>query len=280
MKNFNADLNVVINAIKKASVGISRDFYEIEKLQISKKGVADFVTNADLKAEKTLVATLQKARPQYSFLTEESGEIQSIEPQNRDIEYKWVIDPIDGTFNFMHGLPFFCISIALVKIEQNKKSVLLGAVSNPINNEIFWAGRNEGAYLLDQMGGRRKMIVSKHNNFEKMICGINYCNIAYYQMSCSGKNKYLEYVQQKNAHIRMFGASALEMAYLADGRINLLVQDKMKAWDYAAGLLLIKEAGGVVKDLSGNDFEFDTDDGSIAGNIETVMEIEKNSKGV
>ena len=274
MKNFNADLNVTLEAVRKASVGISRDFYEIEKLQISKKGVADFVTNADLKTERTLVSYLQKARPKYSFLTEERGEIQSIEEGEENVEYKWIIDPIDGTFNFMHGVPFFCISIALVKIEKNKTFILLGVVCNPSNNEVFWAGQNMGAYLIDHLGTHRKIRITKHNDFEKMICGTNA------NMPSTKVIKYLEYVQEKNANIRVFGASALEMAYLADGRINLLIQEKINIWDYIAGLLLIREAGGIVRDFHKEDFQPNADSGMIAGNVETVMEIEKNSKDV
>ena len=276
MKNFSADLKIVFDAIEKALAGISRDFYEIEKLQISKKGVADFVTHADLRTEKILISSLQKARPEYSFLTEESGEIQSIDEKDENVEYKWIIDPIDGTFNFMHGIPFFCISIALVKIEKGKTSIVLGVVCNPSNKEFFWAEKNEGAYLIDYIGIRRKIRVTKHNDFEKMICGTNTNDV----VSCVDVVKYLGYIQKKKANIRIFGASALEMAYLADGRINLLVQDKINVWDYAAGLLLIQEAGGVVKDFNGEDFQFGTDSGMIAGNIDVVTDIEKNTKNV
>ena len=276
MKNFKADLKVVLDAIEEVLPGISRDFYEIEKLQISKKGVADFVTNADLRTEKTLVSLLQKARPKYSFLTEESGEVQSIDKEDENVKYKWIIDPIDGTFNFMHGIPFFCISIALVKIEKNKTSVVLGVVCNPSNKEIFWAAENMGAYLIDYIGTQRKIRVTKHSDFEKMICGTNINDV----ISYTDTLKYLKYVQKKKANVRIFGASALEMAYLADGRINILVQDKMKVWDYAAGLLLVREAGGVVKDFNEEDFQFAANSGTIAGNVDVVTDIERNSKNV
>ena len=138
MKNFNADLNVILEAIRKASIKISKDFYEIEKLQVSKKGVANFVTNTDLAAEKTLIYHLQKSRPEYSFLTEESGKIDSLKNTNSDQpEYKWIIDPIDGTFNFMHGIPFFCISIALAKITKDESSIILGVIHNPLVMKHF-----------------------------------------------------------------------------------------------------------------------------------------------
>jgi myo-inositol-1(or 4)-monophosphatase len=276
MKNFNADLNVVLDAVRKVVPRISRDFYEVEKLQVSRKGVADFVTNTDLKTEQTLVSQLQKSRPEYSFLTEESGELHSSNNTNTDkIEYKWVIDPIDGTFNFMHGIPFFCISIALVKIENGHTSVLLGVVCNPSNNEIFYAGQGMGAHLINHLGTHRKIRVAQHRDFERVICA-SHDN----PFSTGNLNNYIKYVQNKHCKIRIFGASALEMAYLADGRINLLIQGKLNVWDYAAGLLIIREAGGVVKDLNGEEFEFNVDSGIMAGNKDMIAEIEKNSKNV
>ncbi|WPX96539.1 inositol monophosphatase family protein [Candidatus Bandiella euplotis] len=276
MKNFNADLNVVLDAIRKALPRISRDFYEVEKLQISKKGVTDFVTNTDLKTEKTLVTHLQKARADYGFLTEESGELPSLNgTKNLGFEYRWVIDPIDGTFNFMHGIPFFCISVALVKIENNKTSVLLGVICNPSNNEIFYAGRNMGAHLIDHLGTHRKMRIPHHKDFERVVCAVHD------NPHPTGRlNEYIDYVQKKHCRTRIFGASALEMAYLADGRINLLIQGKLNVWDYAAGLLIIREAGGVVRDLNGKDFEFNVDSGIMAGNQDMIEEIEKGYKNV
>jgi myo-inositol-1(or 4)-monophosphatase len=273
MKNFNADLNVVLEAVRKASVKITKDFYEVEKLQISKKGVANFVTKTDLTAEKILIYHLQKSRPEYSFITEESGILESIKNDNSDqTKYKWIIDPIDGTFNFMHGVPFFCISVALAKITKDESSILLGVVCNPVNNEIFWAGKNMGAFLIDSMGIQRKIKVSAHNDYERVICAIH---------DDSNRNatikKYLNFIHLKHSKIRIFGASALEMAYLADGRINLLIQGKLHLWDYAAGLILIREAGGVVRDLNGKDLELNIYEGVIAGNDRLVSEIEKSS---
>jgi myo-inositol-1(or 4)-monophosphatase len=273
MKNFNADLNIVLDAVRKAVPRISRDFYEVEKLQVSRKGVADFVTNTDLQTEKTIVFHLQKARPEYSFLTEESGELESANANDeKDIEYKWVIDPIDGTFNFMHGIPFFCISIALVKIENGHTSVCLGVVCNPSNNEIFYAGENMGAHLINHLGTHRKIKIAQHRDFERVICA------SHDNPFSTGKlYDYIKYAQEKNCKMRIFGASALEMAYLADGRINLLIQGKLNVWDYAAGLLIIREAGGVVRDLHGKNFEFNVDSGIMAGSKEMLAEIEKNS---
>lgn len=273
MKSFSADLNIVLQAIRKASIRIVKDFYEIERLQISKKGVADFVTNADLKAEKIIILHLQKSRPKYSFITEESGTIrQTHDSKLNAIEYKWIVDPIDGTFNFMHGIPFFCISVALIKVQSNKSTILLGVICNPINQEIFWAGKQTGAFLIDSLGIQRKIRVSKHIHYEKVLC-----------TTCDNKNinsqikKYLDFIQSNNGKIRVFGASALEMAYLADGRINLFIQRKLNIWDYAAGILLIQEAGGIIKDLNRNNVNLKIEDGMIAGNYELVNNIESNS---
>jgi myo-inositol-1(or 4)-monophosphatase len=280
MKSFNADLNVVLQAVRKASMRVSRDFYELEKLQISKKGLGDFVTTADIKAEKIIIEALQKARPEYSFLTEETGFIEKVgEKESGKIEYKWIIDPIDGTFNFMNGIPFFCISIALVKIEQSKSSILLGVVCSPSNNEIFWAGQNMGAFVINHLGTHRKIKVTAHDDFERMIC-------ATYDNKHFTKNlkEYVNYFRNKHGKVRVFGSSALELAYLADGRINLLIQGRLNVWDYAAGLLIVTEAGGVVHDLEGEEFlvnvenDLAADTGIIAGNIATVINVEKNYK--
>lgn len=271
MKNFNADLNVVLEAVRKASVKITKDFYEIEKLQISKKGVANFVTKTDLTAEKILIYYLQKNRPEYSFITEESGILESVKKDDSDpAEYKWIIDPIDGTFNFMHGLPFFCISIALAKITKDESTILLGVVCNPVNNEIFWAGKDMGAFLIDSLGIQRKIRVASHNDYERVICATHDDSNSNDKMK-----KYLSFIHSRHSKIRILGASALEMAYLADGRINLLIQGRLHLWDYAAGLILIREAGGVVRDLNEKNLGLNVYEGVIAGNNKLVSEIEK-----
>ena len=273
MKNFYADLNILLQAIRKASIRIIKDFYEIERLQISKKGVADFVTTADLNAERVIISHLQKSRPKYSVITEESGSLQQTHnDQLNAIEYKWVIDPIDGTFNFMHGIPFFCISVALIKIQDGESTALLGAICNPISKEIFWAGKQVGAFLIDSLGIQKKIRISHHICYEKILC-----------TTCDNKNinskirKYLNFIQSKHSKIRIFGSSALEMAYLADGRINLLIQGKLNVWDYAAGTLIIQEAGGIIRDLDKNNFNLNIQGGMIAGNHRLVNNVENNS---
>jgi len=273
MNNFKADLNIVLEAVRKASIKITKDFYEIEKLQISKKGVANFVTSSDIAAEKTLINYLQKSRPQYCFLTEESGFIPALQENNNNdgIKYQWIIDPIDGTSNFMHGLPYFCISVGLAKIGKFESSIILGVIHNPIVNETFWAVKRNGAFLIDSLGIQRKMKVSPNNDYEQLICAIQENCISHHKL----KN-YQNYIQSKYVKQRIFGASALELAYLADGRINLLIQGKLNLWDYAAGLILVKEAGGVVRDLNLKDLDLNMQDGIIAGNKTLLNDIEKN----
>lgn len=270
MKNYNADLNVILEATRKASVQIIKDFYEIEKLQVSKKGIANFVTNTDLSVERTLVYHLQRNRPDYDFLTEESEKIDNTKiPQYNEVKYKWIIDPIDGTFNFMHGIPFFCISIALAKITQKDSSIILGVIHNPISNETFWGAKKIGAFLIDSLGIQRKIKVAQHNNYERIIYATHdYLNSSKKLKQCQ------KYLYSKHSKARILGASALELAYLADGRINLFVQGKLNIWDYAAGLIIIREAGGVVKDLNQKDLTLNLIDGIIAGNKKLVNEIE------
>ena len=268
MKNFNADLNIVLDAIRKASIRITKDFYEVEKLQVSKKGVANFVTKTNLTVEKVLIHHLQKRRPEYSFITEEKGMLESIK-QNDEAEYKWIIDPIDGTFNFMHGVPFFCISVALAKVYKGVLTILLGVICNPINNEIFWAAKGQGSFLIDSLGIQRKIRVAAHNDYERVIC-----TTRDYDNSNGMVKKYLDFIHLRHSKIRMFGSSALEMAYLADGRINLFIQGRLNLWDYAAGYILIKEAGGTIRDFNQKDFNVTLHKGIIAGNYKLISEIE------
>ncbi|MFQ3307249.1 MAG: myo-inositol-1(or 4)-monophosphatase [Candidatus Midichloriaceae bacterium] len=269
MKNFKADLNIVLEAVRKASVNIARDFYELENLQVSRKGIADFVTKTDLKTEKTLIYHLQKARPEYAFLTEESGEI--FPESGNDFEYKWIIDPIDGTSNFMNSIPFFCISIALVKVEDGKQDVQLGVICNPISNEIFWAIKGEGAFVIDHMGLQKKARISKHDDFEKMLCATQ----DYFRYEGRAK-QYMDYIMKKHCKIRIFGTSALELAYLSDARINIAMAKCLNVWDYAAGMLLVKESGGVITDFNHEPLTLINDNGIIAGSHSVIEDIKNN----
>ena len=208
----------MIKASEKASKILIRDFGEIEKLQVSKKGPTDFVTNSDLKVEKIIMEELEKARPNYSLISEENG-IKN----NKDDENTWIIDPIDGTINFLHGIPHFAISIAL----RSKNEIISGLIFDPIKNEMFYAEKNNGAFFNNQ-----RIRVSKKNE-------INDCLFA-----TGGKIKF-----EPKIPFRKSGSAALDMAYVAAGRYDGYFQSNLNLWDIAAGIILIKEAGGVINEI-------------------------------
>ena len=223
MNSISANLNIMIKASEKASKILIRDFGEIEKLQVSKKGPSDFVTNSDLKAEKIILEELIKARPNYSIISEENGI-----KKNKDKNNTWIIDPIDGTINFLHGIPHFAISIAL----KTKNEIVSGLIFDPIKNEMFFAEKNNGAFFNNQ-----RIRVSKKNQ-------INDCLFA-----TGGKIK-----NEPDLPFRKSGSAALDMAYVAAGRYDGYFQHNLNLWDIAAGIILIKEAGGILNeiDLSNN----------------------------
>ena len=221
MKSISANLNIMIKASEKASKIIIRDFGEIENLQVSKKGPTDFVTNSDLKVEKIIVDELKKARPNFSFITEENGT-----ENNKDNKNTWIIDPIDGTVNFLHGIPHFAISIAL----KSNGEIISGLIYDPIKDEMFYAEKNNGAFI-----NNRRIRVSKKND-------LNNCLFA--------SNDHLD--EELNLPIRKTGCAALDMAYVASGRFDGYFQNNLNLWDVAAGIILIKEAGGVINDMDLN----------------------------
>ena len=218
MQSISPHLNIMIKASEKASKALIRDFGEIEKLQVSSKGPSDFVTNADIKTEKIIIEELKKAKPHYSILSEEKGlEL------NKDKNKTWIIDPIDGTINFLHGVPHFAISIAL-KIE---KEIIAGLIFDPIKNEIFYAEKNNGAYFNNQ-----RVRVSRKNEIKECLFGTG------------GK---LE--ENYNFLYRKSGSAALDLAYVAAGRYDGYFQKNLKVWDIAAGALIVTEAGGLLNDI-------------------------------
>jgi len=218
MNSISANLNIMIKASEKASKILIRDFGELEKLQVSKKGPKDFVTNADIKAEKIIIDELKKARPNYSIISEENG----VE-KNKDEVNSWIIDPIDGTINFLHGVPHFAISIAL----KSKNEIICGLIFDPIKDELFYAEKNNGAFFNNQ-----RIRVSKKND-------INECLFAIGKL----ENKI-------DLTFRRSGCAALDMAYVASGRYDGYFQKNLKIWDIAAGIILIKEAGGVINEIN------------------------------
>ena len=224
MNSISANLNIMIKASEKASKILIRDFGEVEKLQISVKGPSDFVSNADTKAEKIIINELMKAKKNYSILSEECGS-----KINSDSENVWIIDPIDGTINFLHGVPHFAISIAL----KSNNEIISGLIYDPIKDEMFYAEKNNGAFFNNQ-----RIKVSKKKDIEGCLFGTG------------GKEKI-----EADLITRKSGSAALDMAYVAAGRYDGYFQNNLNLWDIAAGIVIVKEAGGIINkiNLSEND---------------------------
>jgi len=237
MKLSSANINVMVQACRKASKNLIRDFGEVEKLQVSVKGPGDFVTMTDKKVEKILIEELSKARSNYSILSEEIGEIKN------DEEFRWIIDPIDGTANFLHGIPHFGISIALEK----KKEIICGIIFDPIKNEIFSAEKGNGSYLNNQ-----RMRVASRKKLEECILFTGGPKKSS-KNSESALTEYKKFSSKAFLPIRKMGSASLDMAYVAAGRCDGFWQRDLNYWDIAAGILLVKEAGGYVTDFKGND---------------------------
>jgi myo-inositol-1(or 4)-monophosphatase len=227
---------VMERAVRKAGKGLVRDFGEVEHLQVSIKGPSDFVSTADLAAERALKAELEKARPGYSFLMEESGVTRGT-----DRDHVWIVDPLDGTTNFLHSIPHFAISVAL----QHKGELLAGMIYNPVVDELYWAEKGKGAYLND----RRLRVSGRRDLGEALIgTGIPFrgrgeaADHAHYL-------KLLGATMARTAGVRRPGAAALDLAYVAAGRFDGFFEIGLNKWDIAAGILLIREAGGFVGDI-------------------------------
>ena len=219
MISISSNLNIMIKAAEKASKSIIRDFGEVEKLQVSKKGPYDFVTKTDKQVEKVLIEELSKIKKNYSFLSEEVGTIK-----NRDKENVWIIDPIDGTTNFLHGIPHFAICIAL----QSKGEIVSGLIFDPIKDEMYYSEKNKGAFLNNQ-----RLRVSKKSSLDDCLFSSNH-----------------EGVKFSDLNMRYSGCAALDLAYVASGRLDGFFHNKINLWDVAAGALMVEEAGGIVNDLN------------------------------
>ncbi len=226
----------MVKACRKAAKPLIRDFGEIEKLQVSVKGPGDFVTASDKKVEKILIEELQIARPNYSILSEEIGEI------NKDESFKWIIDPIDGTANFLHGIPHFGISVGL----EHNKEIICGIIFDPIKDEIFLAEKGNGAYLNNQ-----RIRVAARSKLEECIIftGGPRNNSKSRELSL---DEYKKFSAKTLIPIRKMGSASLDMAYVAAGRCDGFWQRNLNYWDIAAGIILVKEAGGFVTDFTGN----------------------------
>lgn len=230
MSNKPAIINVMENAARKATRGLVRDFGEVEQLQVSRKGPADFVSAADMRAEKIIGAELTKGRPDFGLVMEESGASVAGDGENR-----WIVDPLDGTTNFLHGIPHFAVSIA----HQCGDDIVAGVVYEPIRDEMFWAAKGGGAYLND-----RRLRVSARTQMADSVIATG--------LPFKGAPKHPRYldtvaaIMPKVAGIRRFGSAALDLAWVAAGRYDGFWEYGLSSWDMAAGILLVREAGGMV----------------------------------
>jgi myo-inositol-1(or 4)-monophosphatase len=228
-------INVMAGAARKAARGLVRDFGEVEQLQVSLKGPANFVSQADLKAEHLLVAELSKARPAVGFLLEEGGE-----KPGKDPKYRWIIDPLDGTTNFLHGVPHFAISIAFEK----EGEILAGVVLDPVRDEMFWAEKGKGAFVND-----RRLRVSARRELKDAVIATGIPHLG--RPEPDRFRRELDAVMGEVAGVRRFGTASLDLAYVAAGRFDAYWERHLGAWDIAAGTIIVREAGGVVTDLEG-----------------------------
>jgi myo-inositol-1(or 4)-monophosphatase len=229
-------MNVMTAAALKAGRGLKRDFGEVENLQVSVKGPGDFVSAADTKAEKTIHAELAKARPGYGFILEEGGVVEG-----SDKSHVWHIDPLDGTTNFLHGVPIFAVSIALAREGQ----IVAACVYNPATDDMFVAEKGQGAYL-----NNRRLRVSGRRDIAEALIGCGAPHIG----KRDGHERFqaeLAAVMAKVTNIRRLGAAALDLCFVAAGRLDAYWERDLKSWDLAAGLLIVREAGGFVTDLGG-----------------------------
>ncbi len=222
MNSISPNLNIMIKACEKASKVIIRDFGELENLQVKKKGPKDFVTKTDKRVEDILIQELSKSKKNYSFITEETGIIN-----NSDKDTFWIIDPIDGTTNFLHGIPHFAISIAL----KFKNEIKSGIVFDPIKNEMFYAEKNSGSFFNNQ-----RIRVSKKNDLDDCLFATNHLGAKF-----------------SDLNLRYTGCAALDLAYVGSGKLDGFFHNNINIWDIAAGTLIVQEAGGKVNDI--NKFE-------------------------
>ncbi|MDX8525054.1 inositol monophosphatase family protein [Mesorhizobium sp. MSK_1335] len=242
-------LNVMVQAAMKAGRSLSRDFGEVQNLQVSMKGPGDYVSQADRKAEEIVFAELSKARPGYAFLMEERGAVEG-----EDAQHRWLVDPLDGTTNFLHGIPIFSVSIAL----ERQGQIVAGVVYNPAMDELYTAERGGGAFMND----RRLRVAGRSKLTDAVIsCGVPHL----------GRGQHgnflieLRNVMAEVSGVRRLGSAALDLAYVAAGRVDGFWETGLSSWDIAAGTLLVREAGGFVSDMDGGQGMLDNGE-VVAGN--------------
>lgn len=252
-----AIINVMLLAVRKATQRLPRDFNEVDQLQISRKGAVNFVTEADLRTEKILYEELKKARPKYGFLMEESGEVKG-----DDAEYRWVIDPLDGTSNFIHAVPYFATSLAVEKTTAEGTEIIAGVIYDIIHDEMFVAEKGKGAFV-----NNRRLHVSKRNRDYYFVTGTAKFK-SEYSPRCSDLSREAD---QMEAVIRRSGSAALDLAYVAAGRYDAAWYPHLQKWDMAAGILLVKEAGGIISLLGEEGDAYET--GGILAASETSHKV-------
>lgn len=235
MPHASAVMTIMINAARKTAKGLRRDFGETEALQVSKKGAADFVSRADLRAEQAIYEELSKGRPKYGFVMEERGEIEGADNSNR-----WIVDPLDGTTNFLHGLPHFAISIAL----ERDRQPYAGVIYNPATDELYWAEKGEGAFVNDR---RLRVSTRSDLDFALFATGLPFKGRPGREQAL----KETDCILANTAGIRRYGSAALDLAYVAAGRFDAYWERGLNSWDVAAGIVLVREAGGIVTEIDG-----------------------------
>ena len=256
-------LNVMIAAARKAGRALKRDFGEVEKLQVSMKGPANFVSAADRRAEETLYAELAKARPGYGFLGEEGGV-----REGADKTHTWIVDPLDGTTNFLHGIPQFCISIGL----EREGQMVSGVIYNPVTDDLYTAEKGHGAYL----NNKRLRVAARKDLASSVIAtGLPFMG----KEGHARASAEMAEVMNVTAGIRRFGSASLDLAYVAAGRFDAFWERSLQAWDIAAGIVLLREAGGMITDLRGG-ADMLTQGSVLAGNENLHPQLLKLLKGV
>lgn len=243
--SYSPTIAVMIKAAEKAARSLIRDFGEVEKLQVSIKGPNDFFSAADLKAEKIIMEELQKARPSYGFLLEEGGEIEG-----EDERYRFIVDPLDGTNNFLHSNPNFCTTIALEKTENGKSEIIAGVTLLPATRDIYWAEKGKGAWLIggENASSLRLRVAARKKIEDSALC------VASFRKDIPK----MENSADKASAIRCIGSTAIALAYVAAGRFDGFFQAYTQPWDIAAGIILVQEAGGASCDIEGGKRYFET----------------------
>src|SRR5580765_5912533 len=249
-----ATITVMIRAVFAAAKSLKRDFGEVEQLQVSEKGPGDFVSHADIKAERTLRAELARTRPEYGFLGEEGGETKG------DGRNRWIVDPLDGTTNFLHGVPHFAISIGL----EREGEIIAGVIYQPISDELFWTEKGNGAFVDTPNARSRRLRVSGRKDPARALVGTGIPNLG--KADHALYHQKLAQVSERVAGVRRWGAAALDLAFVAAGRFDAFFEFGLAPWDVAAGVLLVREAGGMTSDIAGAPYVLGTSTGILATN--------------